>query len=245
MGLAERHPLRVALDADVVGADRIEVGGVDDGVGHRVEDVVAAGAVARLAADVPLGGGLGPDVVVHRMAAVAQRPGGPLHLVHGIVLHPPLGAGPGAVAPPLAVLHVPLGREDVEVVAAAGEVALLPLAAVGVGHLLRAEGDERMRRLEVPQHDVRALARIHQHVGHQRLPPAVVDLQVAVAAGGRAGVLVGEVRRVRRRRRFRAARGEHGQQDGQRPQRVTYESPGVAAPGRDRSSARPVYSCRA
>ena len=49
------------------------------------------GSVALLAADVPFGDGLGLDVVVHRMAAVAERAGRPLAVVGGIVRHPPVG----------------------------------------------------------------------------------------------------------------------------------------------------------
>ena len=49
----------------------------------RLADVIAAGAVTALAADVPFGDGLLTDVVVDRVAAVAQRTGGPLHVVGG------------------------------------------------------------------------------------------------------------------------------------------------------------------
>ena len=54
-------------------------------------DVLAARAVAALAADVPFGDRLRLDVVVDRMAAVAERTGRPLHVVGRIERHPPVG----------------------------------------------------------------------------------------------------------------------------------------------------------
>ena len=100
---------------------------------------------------------LGLDVVVHRVAAVAQRTRRPLHLIGRIVLDPPVGSRLDVVAPPGLVPHVPLSGEDVVVVAPLGEVALLPLAAVGERDVLLAEGHERVRRREVADDGVRVL----------------------------------------------------------------------------------------
>src|SRR5512134_7852 len=89
-----------------------------------------AGSVALLAADVPLGDGLRPDVVVHGVTTVAQRPGWTLHLVSRVVLGPPVRAGLHVVPPPRPVPHVPLSREDEIIVTALCKVALFPFAAV-------------------------------------------------------------------------------------------------------------------
>ena len=120
--------------------------GIDDGRGHRILDVKAARAVAFLAADVPFGDGLGLDVVVHRMTAVAERSGRTLHLVGRIVLSPPIGAGFDVIPPPRLGSHVPLRRKHEVVVAAFREVPLLPLAAVGERDVFLAKGHQRVRR---------------------------------------------------------------------------------------------------
>ena len=72
-----------------------------------LRDVLAAGPVAPLAADVPLGDGLRLDVVVDRVAAVAERAGRPLHVVGRIVRHPPVGVRLHEVRPPDAVASRP------------------------------------------------------------------------------------------------------------------------------------------
>ena len=87
-GLLQGLALRVALDAGVGGGDRIEARGIDDGRARGAGDVIAAGTVATFAADVPLGDGVGFDVVVHGMAAVAESAGGALHVVGGIEAAP-------------------------------------------------------------------------------------------------------------------------------------------------------------
>src|SRR5438477_1927545 len=79
--VGKRLPLRMALDAGIVRPYEIELRGVDDVGRGRLPDVLAAGTVAALAADVPLGDRLRLRVEVHRMAAIAERPGRPLHVV--------------------------------------------------------------------------------------------------------------------------------------------------------------------
>ena len=120
-------PLRVTLDARVVRADEIELRRIDDVRGGGLGDMLAARAVASLAADIPLGDRVGLHVVVDGMAAVAQRSGRPLHVVRGIVRHPPIGIGLHEVRPPDLVGDVPLRRQREVVVADLREVALLPL----------------------------------------------------------------------------------------------------------------------
>ena len=209
-----RLSLRVALNADIGRADRVEPGRVDDGVGYRVEHMLAPRAVARLAADVPLGDALRPEVVVDGMAAVAERAGGPLHLIFRVVRDPPFV--PRTVAAPLAVLHVPLRGVDEQVVAPLGEVALLPLLAVGERDIVRTERHEGVGRLEVAQDRVGTLARVDEDIRHERFLPPVVDLQMAVAAGGRAGEFVRIVGRVGWRRGRGAAAGSQRGREGEK-----------------------------
>src|SRR5262245_25504048 len=101
--IAQRLSLRMTLEAGIAGADEIELRRVDDVGGSRLTDVIAARAVAPLAADVPFGDGLLLDVVVDRVAAVAERTGRPLQVVGGIVRHPPVGVRLHEVRPPNAV----------------------------------------------------------------------------------------------------------------------------------------------
>src|SRR5271163_1792655 len=56
-----------------------------------MRDMLAAGAVAFLAANVPFCDLLGANVVVHGMAAVASGTSGSLHVVGRVVRHPPVG----------------------------------------------------------------------------------------------------------------------------------------------------------
>src|SRR5665213_1586343 len=63
----ERLALRVALDAGVAGVDIVEAPRVENGVANRLFDMRLAWAVTSLAADIPLGDGLGVDVVIHGM----------------------------------------------------------------------------------------------------------------------------------------------------------------------------------
>ena len=66
-----RPPLRMALDAGVIGLNVIQARRIDD-VGSRGSgDVIASGAVALFAAHVPLRDGLGLGIVVHGVAAIA------------------------------------------------------------------------------------------------------------------------------------------------------------------------------
>ena len=71
--------------------NRIETGGIHDVGAGRVRYMIASGAVALFATDIPFGHGLVLNVVVDRMAAVAERTGGPLHVVRRIKRSPPVG----------------------------------------------------------------------------------------------------------------------------------------------------------
>ena len=99
----------MALDADIVGAHVIQAGGIHDVLRRGTLNVVASGPVALFAADVPLGDRLGFEVVVHRMASIAQRTGGALHIVGRIEGSPPIGARGCKVGTPDLMRDVPLG----------------------------------------------------------------------------------------------------------------------------------------
>ncbi len=178
----------------------------------RVRDVRGAGAVALLAADIPFGRLLGRDVVVRRMAAVAERPRRPLHLIVGVMLRPPIRADIDVVLAPRLRDHVPLHAEHVVVVAALDEIALLPLAAVDERDVLRLERHEWVRVLEVAEHGFGMLLRIDDHVSHPRRLPALVLALVAILAGRRAGIAVGRFRGLR----VRGAREQRAREDGSR-----------------------------
>src|SRR5260370_23404008 len=91
-GVAEWAPLRMALDAHVICLDGIKPGRIHDVRARRTRYVRAARAMAFLASDIPFGHGLGADVVIHRMAAVAQRTCRTLEIVRRIESGPPVRA---------------------------------------------------------------------------------------------------------------------------------------------------------
>src|SRR5438105_868905 len=101
----------MALDADVIGLQRIEARRIHDAGSAGRPDVIAAWSMALFAADVPFRHRLGLDVVVNRMAAIAKRSSRPLHVVGGIEFRPPVGTVGGEVGTPHLVREVPLSRE--------------------------------------------------------------------------------------------------------------------------------------
>src|SRR5579862_607466 len=96
--------------------------------------MLAAGSVAALAADVPFGHLLRLDVVIDRVAAVAQGAGRALHVVVGVERGPPVSPLRDLIRTPGTVADIPLHRQRKIVVADLREVALLPQAAVDEGH---------------------------------------------------------------------------------------------------------------
>src|ERR1700735_5672460 len=80
-GLGQRLPLRMALDAGIAGIHIIKSRRIENVVALRLLDVGLARSVAFLATYIPLGGRFRVDVVIHRMAAVAKRPGRSLEIV--------------------------------------------------------------------------------------------------------------------------------------------------------------------
>ena len=175
--------------------------------------MIAAGTVAALAADVPLGRLLRLDVVVHRVAAVAERPGGTAVVVGRIERHPPVGVRLHEVRAPDAMRHVPLRRQRKVIVAHLLEVALLPLRAVDERNVVLGERQQRIGLREVRDDDFGMDLRIRDHVRHPRLRPARIDRRVTVAAAGRADIGGLDCRGWRRRgARWRGLRlHAHGQ----------------------------------
>src|SRR4029077_6464855 len=129
----------MALDAGVAGLDVIHVRGIQDICARWMRIVLAAGAVATFAADVPLGDFFGVDVVADGVAAIAGGAGGALHVVGRIERHPPIGAVGDEIGAPDFVGDIPLRGFRKIVVADFGEVTLLPHAAVDEGDLVFGE----------------------------------------------------------------------------------------------------------
>ena len=182
-GVGEGLALAVALDAGVVGADEVEAAGVDDVRFGGVSDVEAAGAVAFLAADVPLGDLMSVDVVVDGVAAVAQGAGRSLHVALAVVGNPPVGSLLDVVGQPALFVDVPLCGKHEVVLADFGEVTLLIAAAVDEGDLFQVKGDERIGVREVAEDCVGVLEGIAHDVGHAGLFPAGVLGCMAALAG--------------------------------------------------------------
>src|SRR5665213_710692 len=173
-GVPERLALAMALDAGVVAADPIQCRGIDDVLLRGMGGVQASRAVTFFAAHIPLGGLLGFDVVVHRVAAVAQRAGGAVEVALAVEGHPPVRAFFNVEGKPLGLFDVPLRGKDEVVVAAFGEVALFPSAAVDEGYIAEVEAADGVGVREVAEHGFGVGFRIADDVGHARLlPPGV------------------------------------------------------------------------
>jgi len=98
--VGERLTLGMTLNAGVVRVHVVEAGRIEDVVAGRVGHMRFTGAVTFLAADVPLGWGLGGDVEVHGVTAVAQRSSRPLEIVRRVKRSPPVRAVGDKVGPP-------------------------------------------------------------------------------------------------------------------------------------------------
>ena len=185
--IGQRPPLGVALDAHVVGRYVVHAGRIEDGGGNGLLHVLTAGAVALFATDVPFSDLLGLDVVVHRVAAIAEGAGRALEIVGRIKGHPPVVFH--IVGLPLLVGHVPLGGKRKVVIAHFLEVALLPQAAVNEGDIGGRKGHQRIGFFEVRSDGVGMFLGIAHHVCHRRFLPVLIDLPVTLLAGDRANVV--------------------------------------------------------
>ena len=88
------------------------------------------------------------------MTAIAQRSGGSLHRIFGIVFGPPVIPASGQISAPLSILHVPLCRQNEVVVSALGVVTLFPLAAVGENDVVRCKGEKGVFLREITENHV-------------------------------------------------------------------------------------------
>ena len=149
----------------------------------------AAGSMAGFAADIPFGDALRLDVVVDRVAAIAERTGRPLHIVVWIKRRPPVGVLRHMVGQPARVRDVPLRRQREIVVALAREIALLPPAAIDKGDVVQRERQFGVGLREVGNDGVGMFARIAHDIGHARLLPPGKDFLVAGFARGRADIM--------------------------------------------------------
>src|SRR6516164_4441647 len=107
----------MTLNAGVVRVHVVEAGRIEYIVAGRVRHMRFAGAVTFLAADVPLGWGLGGDVEIHGVTAVAQRGGRPLEIVGRVKRSPPVRAVRYKVGPPQLMSDIPLSRVNEVIVA--------------------------------------------------------------------------------------------------------------------------------
>ena len=192
--IGERAPLRVALDARVAALDVVHARRIQNVAARGMLHMGAARPVAALAANVPLRHLLGLNVVVDRVAAVARRPRGPLHVVGRVERHPPVRAGCHHVGTPHLVGDVPLRRLGIIVVADFREVALFPDTPIDERHLILRELRTDIVGGQIGSNGVGMFFGIAHDVGHRRLLPMLVDLRVAFLA--RCGTDV--VRRIRR-----------------------------------------------
>ena len=142
-----------------------------------------AGAVALFAAYVPFRDLLGLDVVVDRVATVAEGSGGARGIATGVVDGPPVGVGGDLIGAPDLVFDVPLCAERKVVVADFLEVTLLPLAAVGEGDVFLFEGDQGVGCGEVREDGFGMEFGVEDDVCHSGFGPAAVDFRVAGLAG--------------------------------------------------------------
>src|SRR6266436_9196677 len=181
----------MALDAGVVGGDVVHARGIQDIAACGMLDVLAPWAVALLATYVPLRYFLGLNVVVHRVATVACRPGWALHVVGRIKRLPPIGALRNEIRLPYVVGHVPLRGLRKIIVADFCKVALLPDAAIDQRNILFREFLADIVRGEIGNDGFGMLAGIADHVGHRSSFPVVVDLLVAFPASLRTNIVRG------------------------------------------------------
>src|SRR6185312_12923876 len=168
--------LAVTLNAHVVASHKIKPLRIHNIGRIRMLHVLAASTVTLLAADIPLDHLLGCNVVVHRMASIAQRPGRPFHIAYGIEGNPPICACRDMIRKPALVLDVPLRRQRIEVLAAFREIALLPPAAIDEGDVIQAESSYRIRMSKTTENRLGMNFWIADYVGHARLLPSGILL---------------------------------------------------------------------
>ena len=106
--------------------------------------MLATWAVAFFTANVPFRHCLFLNVVVDRMASIAQGTRRALHIVRRVERSPPVGPVSYEIRSPDLVRDIPLRREDEIIIIDFLEVALLPLASVNEGNIVLFESHERV-----------------------------------------------------------------------------------------------------
>src|SRR5271156_4423900 len=129
-GNCQRPSLRMALDTGIACRDIIHSRRIQNVSAGGMFHVLTSRPVALFAADVPLRHLLGVDVVIDRVASIASRTRGPLHIVRRIKRLPPVSPFGHKIRPPDAMGHIPLRGFWKIIVTSLGEVTLLPEAAV-------------------------------------------------------------------------------------------------------------------
>ena len=153
----------MTLNARVAGLNVVHSRRVNDVVADRVGRMLASRPMAAFAADIPFHNLLGPDVVIHGVAAVAGRAGRPLHVVRRIKRLPPIRPFGDRIRLPGAVGDVPLGWLRIIVIPNPREVTLLPDAPVHQRDLVLGEFGDGIAR-QIRKNSLRMLARIPHHV---------------------------------------------------------------------------------
>src|SRR5438094_8865143 len=99
----------MALNTNIVGRDEVKACWIDDGSPRGSGELLATGAMAFFAAYIPFRGRPCPNVVVDRVAPIAERTSRPLRIVGGIEWRPPVRPLSDEVRTPHFVINVPLG----------------------------------------------------------------------------------------------------------------------------------------
>src|SRR5882724_1833679 len=120
----------MALDANIAACEPSQPRGIHNAGARRLLGVRPSRSVALFTTYVPFRHLLRADVVIDRMASVAQRTRRTLVIRRGIERRPPIRFGRDVVRAPDLMLDVPLRGQRKIIVAHFLEVALLPLAPV-------------------------------------------------------------------------------------------------------------------
>ena len=179
----------MALDADIICADKVELLRIYDIGWRSVGYVGAAWAVALFAPDIPLRDLLGVNVIVDGVAAVAGWSGGAIEIRGPVEGDPPVCASFHVIREPLLLRNIPLRGQWEVIVAAFCEVALLETAAIDESDIIDRKGANGIGMREVADDGVWTLTRVEEDVGHPAFLPAVVLGQMACFAGFGADVM--------------------------------------------------------
>src|SRR5690349_9785417 len=104
----------------------------------------ASRPVASLTAHIPFGYCFHLDVVIHRMAAIAERARWALEVVWRIQGRPPVRSILYEVWPPDLVCNIPLGGQYEVIIANFFEIPLLPSASVHRSDVIPGERNKRI-----------------------------------------------------------------------------------------------------